>query len=79
MAPLLTAPNIERHFERMPVEAAGLGVVVRSAGWQVAYCYGKPFKQPLSQNPHVKRQPVENPCLYRARLQHCHEALIEGG
>jgi len=26
----------------MPVEAAGLGVVMLGAGWQIAYCYGKP-------------------------------------
>src|SRR5438105_10409865 len=73
--------SLERHFQRMPVETAGLGVVVRGAGWQVAYCYGKPFKQPLSQRPHlgVEREPVQNPFPYRARLRHCHDALIKGG
>src|SRR6266566_695251 len=55
--------SLERDFERMPVESAGLGVVVRGAGWQIAHGYGKPFEQPLSQRPHpgVERQPVENP------------------
>src|SRR6266513_6412626 len=27
--------SLERDFERMPVESAGLGVVVRGAGWQI--------------------------------------------
>jgi hypothetical protein len=47
----------------MAVEAAGFGVVVRGAGWQIAHCYGKPLEQPFSQRPHlsVERQPVENP------------------
>src|SRR6266699_6058530 len=40
--------SLERDFERMPVESAGLGVVVRGAGWQIAHCYGKPFEQPFS-------------------------------
>jgi hypothetical protein len=49
-------------FERMPIQAAGLGVVVRGAGWQVTYCYGKPLKQPFSQRPHlqVQREPVQS-------------------
>src|SRR5436853_429242 len=60
--------SLERDFERMPVESAGLGVVVRGAGWQIAHCYGKPFEQPFSQRPHlhVERQPVEN--LFRHGL-----------
>src|SRR6266478_6187274 len=54
--------SLERDFERMPVESAGLGVMVRGAGWQIAHCYGKPFEQPFSQrpHPHVERQPVQN-------------------
>src|SRR5881227_2762339 len=54
--------SLERDFERMPVESAGLGVVVRGAGWQIAHCYGKPLEQPFSQRPHlhVERQPVQN-------------------
>src|SRR6266446_304065 len=54
--------SLERDFERMPVQSAGLGVVVRGAGWQIAHCYGKPFEQPFSQCPHlhVQREPVEN-------------------
>jgi len=42
--------------DRLPVESAGLGVVVRGAGWQIAHCYGKPFEQPLSQRPHLHVQ-----------------------
>src|SRR5579883_1011267 len=73
--------SFERDFERMPVEPAGLSVVVRGAGWQIAHCYGKPFKQPFSQRPRpqVRREPVENLFLDCARLQHCHDALIVGG
>src|SRR6266567_4320240 len=54
--------SLERDFERMPIESAGLGVMVRGAGWQIAHCYSKPFEQPLSQRPHlhVERQPVQN-------------------
>src|SRR3989454_9853127 len=48
--------SLERYFERMPVQSAGLGVVVRGAGWQIAHCYGKPFEQPLSQRPHLHVQ-----------------------
>src|SRR5437879_743383 len=44
--------GFERNLDRMPVESAGLGVVVRGAGWQIAHCYGKPFEQPFSQRPH---------------------------
>src|SRR5207237_7584399 len=46
--------SLERDFERMPVQSAGLGVVVRGAGWQIAHCYGKPFEQPFSQRPHLQ-------------------------
>src|SRR5260370_33983363 len=35
--------SLERDFQRMPVEAAGLGVVMLGAGWQIAHCYGKPL------------------------------------
>src|SRR6266478_5285727 len=48
--------SLERDFERMPVESAGLGVVVRGAGWQIAHCYGKPLEQPFSQRPHLHVQ-----------------------
>src|SRR6185437_5452644 len=41
--------SLERNFERMPVEPAGLGVMVRGAGWQMAHCCGKSFQQPFSQ------------------------------
>jgi len=47
--PLELLQSLERHLYGMAVEAAGLGVVVRGAGWQVAHCYGKPFEQPFSQ------------------------------
>src|SRR6266566_9304773 len=73
--------SLERDFERMPIQAAGLGVMVRGAGWQVAHCYGKPLEQPLSQRSHlhVQREPVQNAFLYGVRLQHCHDALSGGG
>src|SRR6266566_1341772 len=73
--------SLERHFQRMPVEATELGVVMRGAGWQVAHCYGKPLEQPLSQRSHlhVQREPVQNAFLYGVRLQHCHDALSGGG
>jgi hypothetical protein len=50
-------------LQRMSLEAAGLGVVVRGAGWQVAHCYCKPLEQPLSQRSHlsVPRQPSKEP------------------
>src|SRR6266513_653406 len=48
--------SLERDFERMSVQSAGLGVMVRGAGWQIAHCYGKPFEQPLSQRPHLHVQ-----------------------
>src|ERR1700746_1141994 len=38
-----------RDLDRMPVEPAGLGVMVRDAGLQIAHCYGKPLEQPFSQ------------------------------
>src|SRR5438105_1510432 len=73
--------SFERDLDRMPVEPAGLGMVVRGAGWQVPHCYGKPFEQPFSQRPHpeVQREPVQNAFLYGVRLQHCHDALIVAG
>src|SRR5260370_3606947 len=52
--------SLERDFERVPIESAGLGVVVRGAGWQIAHCYGKPFEQPFSQRPPL---PVDPPPL----------------
>jgi hypothetical protein len=50
----------------MPVEPAGLGVVMSGAGWQIAHCYGKPLEQPFSQRPHpqVRRQPVQDAFLW---------------
>jgi hypothetical protein len=59
--PLELLQSLERDFERMPIESAGLGVVVRGAGWQIAHCYGKPLEQPFSQPPHlhVQREPGE--------------------
>src|SRR5882762_3225278 len=54
--------SLKRDFERVPIESAGLGVMVRGAGWQIAHCYGKPLEQPFSQRPHlhVEREPVKN-------------------
>jgi hypothetical protein len=53
----------ERGFHGLPVEAAGFGVVMRGAGWQIAHCYGKPLEQPFSQRPRlsVERLQVESP------------------
>src|SRR5437762_12976154 len=66
--------RLQRHFERVTVQATWLSVVVSSAGWQVAYRIGKPVEQPLSQRTHlhVKREPVES--LFREffhRRQSC--------
>src|SRR5579884_834446 len=73
--------SFERYLDGMPVEPAGLGVMMRGAGWQIAHGYGKPLEQPFSQRPRpqVCREPVENLFLDCARLQHCHDALIVGG
>src|SRR5437879_3389529 len=44
--PLELFQSLKRDFERMPIESAGLGVMVRGAGWQIAHCYGKLLEQP---------------------------------
>ena len=63
MIMMMLPRKVMLQLQRMSLEAAGLGVVVRCAGWQVAHCYGKPLEQPLSQRSHLsaQRQPVKNP------------------